>query len=181
LSFKGNLPLLSTHCPPRANCRAFHGLLTNCVRSGFAFLGPRSMATAKRRMRGVNSRSPTSVVSFHVPLRMGSCVSCRVHRTRNPALISRLSSTRLPIYTRACGPTLSAHSATCCNLSQNRRYILPPSGNPSSRILTVPVPPPRITRRRSQPYTDDVVYPLPRTLRTDTLQPLPSPPSINPL
>jgi hypothetical protein len=53
------------------------------------------MPAARRPMRRVSARSPTSVVSFHVPLRKGSCVSCRAHHNRHPTLISWLSSTRL--------------------------------------------------------------------------------------
>jgi hypothetical protein len=89
------------------------------------------MPVAHRPMRRLNARSLTSVVSFHVPLRMGSCVSCRSYGTRHPALISRLSSTR-PRTIHRCAWTYTL--GTLSNMmqpSQNRRCYTPAKGRPN--------------------------------------------------
>jgi hypothetical protein len=144
------------------------------------------MLAAQRPMRRLNARSPTSVVSFHVPLRMGSCVRCRAHRTRHSALISRLASTRLRTM-RGCVWTYTLGKL---------RNLLPPSQNlpllysrqaatQSPEFSPAPVPPPRRAHRRSQPSPTRTAWctPLPPLYtqhRCATPYSMP-PPTINPL
>jgi hypothetical protein len=133
------------------------------------------MPAAHRLMRRLNSRSPTSVVNFHMPLRMGSFLSCRANRTRQLAIIWKLSSTRLRTIHRCVDLHSRQTRQPASTLPESEFVILPPNGNPIPRILTPSHSSPRRARRRSQPSPTRTVWctSLSPRIRTAAYQPIP--------
>jgi hypothetical protein len=87
-----------------------------------------------------------------MPLRMGSCVSCRANRTLHPALTSRLSSTRLHTIHRCVWPYTLRTLGNVLQPSQNQPLLYTRHAAPQiPEFSPLPVPPPRKVRRRPQP------------------------------
>jgi hypothetical protein len=122
------------------------------------------MPAAHRRMRPLNARSPTAVVSVRVPQMMGSSVSCRgpPHPAPRPHIEAVVYSP--PHYTLVRVGLNSRHIRQfTVTVPESPSLYSRQAETQSPEFSPLPVPPPRRAGRRSQPTPTRAVWctPLP--------------------